>query len=114
MQSHDHPTAEMVYNRARNIMPGIGMATVYRNLNVLVETGVLNRVSFPGDIDRFDNAKDPHDHAYCVNCKNIIDIMIPEKTKKKLMADAAQANGISPINCKITIEIVCDDCAQNN
>ena len=44
--SCDHPTADMVYLRAKQTMPKISLGTVYRNLNELVELGKILRINF--------------------------------------------------------------------
>lgn len=41
----DHPTAEEVYDRITMEYPDISKGTVYRNLNSLVESGLLSKVS---------------------------------------------------------------------
>jgi Fur family peroxide stress response transcriptional regulator len=43
----DHPTAEEVYDRITMEYPDISKGTVYRNLNSLVESGLLSKVSVP-------------------------------------------------------------------
>ena len=43
----DHPTAEEVYDRITMEYPDISKGTVYRNLNSLVESGLLGKVSVP-------------------------------------------------------------------
>ena len=50
----DHPTAEEVYDRITMEYPDISKGTVYRNLNSLVESGLLGKVSVPSGADRFD------------------------------------------------------------
>ena len=50
----DHPTAEQVYAEVVKEHPTVSKATVYRNLNGLVEAGRVRRVSVPGQADRFD------------------------------------------------------------
>ena len=40
----DHPTAEMLYNEIAQEMPGIGIATVYRNLASLYKTGKIQKI----------------------------------------------------------------------
>ena len=114
ISSHDHPTAEMVYSRAKELMPNIGMATVYRNLNVLVQAGALNRLSFPGDIDRYDDASEVHDHAICLNCKKIIDIHIPKALKQEILLESSKAYKFQARSCNITVEVLCDDCMQKH
>jgi len=39
-----HPTADEVYALARRDMPMLSLATVYRNLNLLAENGVIRRI----------------------------------------------------------------------
>ncbi len=72
--SCDHPTADMVYLRAKEVLPKISLGTVYRNLNELVELGKVLRISVPGDSDRFDKTIFKHTHFFCEKCKSIIDI----------------------------------------
>ena len=50
MSRHDHPTADALYASIREEFPNISLGTVYRNLNLLVETGeILKR---PGPLRR--------------------------------------------------------------
>ena len=44
----DHPTAEEIFDKAAPECPGLSLGTVYRNLNSLVEAGMVRRVSIPG------------------------------------------------------------------
>ena len=53
-----HPTAEWVYQEAKKELPSIGIATVYRNLNTLVELGEVRRLSSGDGQDRFDGMVD--------------------------------------------------------
>lgn len=70
----NHPTAEMVYQCVRQEQPSISLGTVYRNLNLLVEQGVLRRISTPVNGDRFDIRTDAHNHLLCTCCGNVFDI----------------------------------------
>lgn len=73
----DHPTAEEVYESVKHEYPSIGIATVYRNLKVLVDMG-LAQIVFTGASDHFDANVTPHYHMYCTDCGRIYDINIPE------------------------------------
>ena len=73
----DHPTAEEVYASVKQEYPSIGIATVYRNLKVLVDMGMA-QIVFTGSSDHFDANVTPHYHMYCTNCGRIYDINIPE------------------------------------
>lgn len=70
----DHPTAADVYDAIHQQQPNISMATVYRNLNLLDQEGLLSKLSIPGSADRFDGNVGHHYHMICSKCKKIFDI----------------------------------------
>ena len=69
-----HPTAEWIFEKAKEEMPGIGVATVYRNLNALVEAGEIKRISGIDGVDRFDGNHLPHYHMKCRACGCLMDL----------------------------------------
>ncbi len=73
--SSDHPTAAEVFERVRRIVPGIGAATVYRTLALLVESGQARELSLgDGSSARFDGNVAHHDHVVCDTCGHAVDI----------------------------------------
>lgn len=74
----NHPCADEVYEQISMDHPNIGKATVYRNLNVLTEAGVLMKFTVPGGPDRFDCNPKRHFHAQCIRCKRILDVELKE------------------------------------
>ena len=77
-----HCTAEKVFEEARKEMPGIGLATVYRNLSSLAEEGVIRRIYVSGEPDRFDKTVEDHDHAVCKLCGRMIDVDVGDIKKQ--------------------------------
>ena len=69
-----HPTADWVYQEARKKMPSIGIATVYRNLNALVELGECRRLTGGDGQDRFDGMTGRHYHMKCRGCGCLMDL----------------------------------------
>ncbi len=74
-ESDDHPTADMVYNRARVLINNISLGTVYRNLNLLSEQGLIKKFKIVGDNERFDKTIIMHSHFVCKCCGKVVDIM---------------------------------------
>ena len=70
----DHPTAEEVYDRITMDYPDISKGTVYRNLNSLVESGLLGKVSVPSGADRFDHILARHYHIKCTHCGKFMNV----------------------------------------
>lgn len=69
----NHPTADEVFARAREALPGISRATVYNNLRQLEDDGLVLRVRFPGEPDRFDRRLERHFHFRCDVCGRVFD-----------------------------------------
>ncbi len=72
--SHDHPTAQDVFHRVSRTTPGIGFATVYRALDMLVATGQARELSLGDAAARFDANVDDHDHLVCDGCGRAVDL----------------------------------------
>lgn len=72
--SCEHLNAEAVYDLSRKHIKNISLGTVYRNLNQLVDLGLVRRIKMDNGIDRFDNTIQNHSHFICTECNNIIDI----------------------------------------
>ena len=77
-ESHDHPTAEMIYREARRVLPNISLGTVYRNLNFLRDQGTVREIrASDGGSARFDGEDTPHGHFHCLHCSALLDIPLP-------------------------------------
>jgi Fe2+ or Zn2+ uptake regulation protein len=71
----DHPTAADVFERVRQTVPGIGPATVYRTLALLVSQGLALELSLgDGNAARYDGNTSRHDHLVCSSCGAASDI----------------------------------------
>lgn len=75
--SADHPTAQDVIDRVRRTAPGIGAATVYRTLNLLVEQGYALELALGDAAARYDANTSRHDHVVCVRCGAAADVDAP-------------------------------------
>lgn len=66
---------EEVHARALEEVPQLGIATVYRNINRLLEEGWLRAVKLPGAPDRYEVAgKDHHHHFHCKSCDGVYEV----------------------------------------
>lgn len=68
-----HPTADEIYNALKKNCPNLSLGTVYRNLNLLSEMGLLTKVHL-GEKDRFDGNTEPHCHFFCEKCGKVFDV----------------------------------------
>jgi Fur family transcriptional regulator, peroxide stress response regulator len=70
----DHPTADEVYEAVRKTIPRISLGTVYRNLDVLAESGEIARLKNSGNQSRFDGDTSNHYHVRCTECGRIANL----------------------------------------
>lgn len=81
----DHPTADMVYATALNSCPNISLGTVYRNLKLLVDEGIIDTLETVDKRLHYDGDTSNHIHFVCSKCGKIIDyfedIAVPTKIK---------------------------------
>jgi len=69
----NHPTADQIIEYIRRNHPNISVATVYKVLEVLTMTGLVNKVKTEKDIMRYDAIMDSHHHIYCSDSERIED-----------------------------------------
>ncbi len=69
-----HPTPEEVYARVKKRIPAISLATVYKNIHLFVERGVLKQLSMHHGSLRVERNNHHHHHLVCSHCKVITDI----------------------------------------
>jgi len=72
-QKKDHPCAALIHERVRKTIPGISLATVYRNLETMAESGYLVRILGTREC-RYDFDTSPHHHLLCLQCRELVDI----------------------------------------
>ncbi|WP_041286382.1 Fur family transcriptional regulator [Desulfomonile tiedjei] len=71
-----HPTANEVYEIVRRRLPRISLGTVYRNLEILSETGMILKLEMAGTQKRFDGKTENHYHVRCLGCGRVDDVAI--------------------------------------
>ncbi|HBR21240.1 MAG TPA: ferric uptake regulation protein [Nitrospiraceae bacterium] len=93
----EHPSAEEIYLEVHKVYPAIGLTTVYRTLELLVQAGLIFKFDFGDGRARYELSEGPksighHHHLVCIGCGRIIDytdfideeIELLRKTKKGL------------------------------
>ena len=80
-----HLSAEDVFMKVKDKYPEIGLATVYRTLELLNELNVLDKVNFGDGVSRYDLRKEGaqhfHHHLICIHCGSV------EESEEDLLTD---------------------------
>lgn len=72
-----HPTADEIFQRVKQELPSISLATVYRNLKLLADAGLILEISTPDGPNRFDPQTHRHYHFMCERCERVDDVELP-------------------------------------
>ena len=108
VRTDDHPTAEELWARAREVLPDISRTTVYRILDTFVDLGLVERVPHPRGAARFDGNTEPHHHLICTKCKQVFDAHDPICAYMGAPADAPE--GFDVHSCSVLFLGVCRAC----
>ena len=111
--NYHHMSAEDVYGFLRKQDSEIGLATVYRALDLLSKLGILVQIDFGDGCARYElNTADPnvhqHHHLICVKCKKVIEF--EEDLLDDLEADIAKKSGFQILNHEVKFFGYCKDC----
>ncbi|MDR1713831.1 MAG: transcriptional repressor [Coriobacteriales bacterium] len=103
--THGHLTAEDIYQRAASAYPAISRSTVYRNLGILTDRGVIAQVNAPGKATYFDRNPEPHSHIICPRCGAIEDLPLESNAISSLVPPDTDV-----LSYSLIINSLCADC----
>lgn len=109
-KSKRHLSADELYGVVKKIMPRISLATVYRTLEILSETGVIRKLEISGRQKRFDCDVSDHDHIYCAVCHKVDNLNIKRKSVdfEQLSVEA----GYSITGYRVEVIGICPECRK--
>lgn len=86
----EHLSAEDIYLQVHKVYPAIGLTTVYRTLELLVQTGMVLKFDFGDGRARYELSEGPkgighHHHLVCTKCRRIIDYQEFVDEEKELL-----------------------------
>ena len=104
-----HPSAQAVHDLVRKELPGVSLATIYRNLGVLRDEGLALELRLEDKRSHYDGNADEHYHAVCTVCGQISDIDAPPL--QDLHGWAGQVSAYSVDRVVLEIHGVCPSCS---
>ncbi len=96
---------------------GLAPSSVYRNLDVLERSGVVNRITAGGDHAYFEFAEpllSHHHHLVCVDCGSIEDVYLDDEVEElaaRSLAEIASRAGFAPSHHSLDLYGRCASCA---
>ncbi len=103
-QTRSHPSADWIYHQLKPQIPDLSLGTVYRNLTLFKEQGLIRSLGTVNGIERFDGCLEPHVHFVCNGCGGVQDLENVELPTPK-----AEAIGTVE-GCQLTFTGRCLNC----
>jgi Fe2+ or Zn2+ uptake regulation protein len=104
----EHLTASEVFDKAKQLLPGISFATVYNSLRYLKEASLIGEISFGNGASRFDSMTSRHDHAICTNCGKLVDMEI--ELPGEIVKLATKFSKFKLESIELTLRGLCPEC----
>ncbi len=108
-RTSSHPTADEVYQAVRQKLPRISLGTVYRNLEMLAESGFIERIEATPQ-RRYDADLEPHVHLRCRRCGYVEDLPDSEATARQLAERPEQDYGFEILATRVEYIGLCPGC----
>ncbi len=105
-----HPTASELYDMVRKRLPRIGLGTVYRNLELMADSGIILKIEVGGTQKRFDATTENHYHIRCAKCGKVDDMDLP--VFKDLVTHAAAATSYHILGHHVEFSGICIECQK--
>ncbi|KEK26027.1 ferric iron uptake transcriptional regulator [Bacillus gaemokensis] len=111
----DHLSAEDVYLLVKEKSPEIGLATVYRTLELLSELKVVDKINFGDGVSRYDlrqeGAQRFHHHLICTKCGAVQEIQedLLGEVERKVERDW----NFKVKDHRLTFHGICKNCQEN-
>ena len=107
--SNQHPSAETVYAALKAEIPDLSLGTVYRNIALFKDQGLIVSLGSVNGVERYDGNIEPHVHFVCTACGSIQDLHgmhVPQE----LNHAAAEEAGAVIDHCHLTFHGRCHTC----
>lgn len=102
-------TATWLFDTMRREFPTLSLGNVYRNLQILVDHGFVNRLRL-NTYDVFEARREPHYHFVCDACGSIDDIEVPKELQTQLERDVIESRGHLVNPDKVEFHGLCAHC----
>lgn len=76
LEQFGHLNIDMLYSEVKREHPNVSLATVYKNIAIMTENGLLDEVKVPETKSVYEVKKAQHHHMRCIRCGRIDDVNI--------------------------------------
>ena len=107
LYTNGHISIEKLYGVMLKKFNSISLATIYKNINLMLEASFIQEVKIPNEKSVYELTKETHSHIVCDSCGEIMDI---ELDLASIMSNAAQSSNYKIKKSDLILSGTCKNC----
>lgn len=107
LHMHGHMNIDDLYHALTKKFPTISLATIYKNVNAMIEKIFLNEVKIPNEKAVYELTKAEHSHVVCTSCNAIMDIDLDTSA---ILQKAQTLSGFELNESSVVFTGICPKC----
>lgn len=111
IEAHGHMSIDAIYDEVIKTHPSLSLATIYKNIILMVEKGVLVEVPISGNKSKYELCKEDHIHLVCTECGEVED-KPKDSLADDLFASITQKENFTLSKQQINLYGVCSHCKE--
>ena len=76
LDKHGHMNIDDLYIKLKKSFPSLSLATIYKNINLMIEKLFISEVKIPNQKSVYELTKAEHAHMVCASCGTIMDVTL--------------------------------------
>ena len=76
LYGHIHMSVEELFAEIKKKFPAVSLATIYKNINAMMDKGFISEVQIPNQKSKYELVKSSHSHVVCQKCGKVEDITL--------------------------------------
>jgi Fur family peroxide stress response transcriptional regulator len=108
LYAHGHISIESLYDVMIKKFSSISLATIYKNINLMLENSFIQEVKLPNQKSVFELTKHSHSHVMCEKCGTINDITIDLNA---IVSTVSTLENFEVSKADLVLSGVCKNCA---
>jgi len=107
LYKHGHMNIDDLYKNLLKKFPSISLATIYKNVNAMVDKIFLNEVKLPETKSVYELVKEEHSHLVCSSCGKIEDVMLDTTVLQNSLSNFSD---FKVENTEVIFSGICKNC----
>ena len=108
MDLHGHISVRDIFSKIQENFPSLSLATVYKNINTMVETSFIKELKIVGQDAKYELSKEEHSHMICKVCGKVEDIILETEA---IVSSAEKISHYAIDESAIQLFGVCPECS---